>query len=1046
MSNQYESLFLADAPKIALPESPPQEIPSPETPPQNIALPETPAEEVALPGSTSAAPCAFSRDPSAQHTLEEDEFSADRIAQLLPHDRQQPVTPGRPAKGSQRGRLFSVSPETASKLKSIKAENPFTTAEMNGGVRRRTNTPFSQSMQTSRGGSAFASATETPLLESPDSPRWKGQSGLPSSVRKASYTNAYFPTFVSKRNRGASTAFTSAIDIPLPASPASPEPTPLPKDLRERRTPLFEVSAQDPDSKRTPQKHMSALLKKFKSRSRAATSSRALVGSSPTIPAANRTDAHMQALLKEYRSSREVAPPSNTSSSALSTPPSSEEEIFRRRRSRNIDTARDFSADYPQAQDTTLRQGPIIRVPIVNLENEVIVLNLPRSMAVLILMIVALLGSLRHFVAVDIVIRLVTNNTTTKFPSVLNKDLQPVSAKRRIPSSSFSSPGLLSSLSASRENQDLALSQLLPEIRFPENYYPNSGPSHKRSEQERSPAIPRTRPIPSVKAMDPNSSSSDETVDIRLISTKQLGRSGGPDRDPSSHQAKPRQLARSTYEYVEFNSSPPRGSEAGQESSGNLDGAFFDDAGLDSMGSPVRPRTPVQVMGSWECRERSLSPQNRPKGSRLHTADLPRPNPMHNSRNRIEPGRAEHNLDCDAGADGSSDYGSPKDPGAHFLPVFSDDDKVSGGSSPYVKLPDHYPLSMAKNTKTSEEPRTANAAMNHDDQDWSSPYHGTPAYRHPLSIANDRQMVRQARTPASGYSSPYEELPRHLPLGYDPYNGSWRESDFEHRHTPRFSSKLKYILRSSPPHPDEGFGRRDECYDTPVRGRQGFRKGHRAQTVQSTKAHRPCKSRITSYKLAGDKRVFPAALDRLVDDGTDVLKAAVETTLPDSPVEEGAHEIAPREHLTGFAAHHNTMRWVDEVNKNPHFRKENQASRSHRHFSGETVVPPVQDRPRLVDDKPVKAVDYEVPAWYGVDARCSFKHGRRESVASLHQSAWPCAGAETCAARVSRLEKQNALLIASVESLQKKNDHLRLFAAGVLGLFIGGALAMAQTF
>lgn len=362
MSDQPEPYFLADAPKIALPESPPQEVALPESPPQEIPLPESPAGEVALPDSSSNSPNSLSdtealeepqkttptttspknialpdtpADPVADynrpdgHTyingpcnppeahpkqsaedvelrLEKSwrDFAAQTPGRHAYHA--DPAGPSNPPDGSSRGLLLKVDPETASELRNRRAQNSFTAPEETSAqVRRRTNTLLSQAMQANRGVTTYR--------------------------------------------------FPSATEIPLPASPETPK-TPLfvpPPPLGIRRAPsLVEI---------------------------------------PPNPTLQRT--HMSNVLKDFSSSKNRGPPTNaSSSSALSTPSSSDEEHFRgRTRGRsNTDTSRDVPV---AAQNGTLRQQWVARVRAER-EDEVVVLTLPLILAVLILVIATLVGVL----------------------------------------------------------------------------------------------------------------------------------------------------------------------------------------------------------------------------------------------------------------------------------------------------------------------------------------------------------------------------------------------------------------------------------------------------------------------------------------------------------------------------------------------------------------------------------------------------------------------------------------------------------------------------
>lgn len=206
----------------------------------------------------------------------------------------------------------------------------------------------------------------------------------------------------------------------------------------------------------------------------------------------------------------------------------------------------------------------------------------------------------------------------------------------------------------------------------------------------------------------------------------------------------------------------------------------------------------------------------------------------------------------------------------------------------------------------------------------------------------------------------------------------------------------------------------------------------------------------------GDSRVFTAALDGLVHDEAEILENAIGMPLPESPAKEDALEVFPEsaveEFATGFAAHHDPMVWDDELWESRPRPIQKKVPRSTRHLSGETIVPSVEDQPQLVDDEPVRLVDYEVPAWYHTEQEAQWKQGARAArehtthvqVPLTQQPAAPCVGTESCATRIARLELQNELLTTKAEILQEKNEYLRLFAVGVSCLLIGGALVVAQ--
>lgn len=395
-----------------------------------------------------------------------------------------------------------------------------------------------------------------------------------------------------------------------------------------------------------------------------------------------------------------------------------------------------------------------------------------------------------------------------------------------------------------------------------------------------------------------------------------------------------RRQTRSTYEWVECNSSPPSGLEAAP-----YDGACveyfdedfdddFDEAGLEPLESPVRPNTPVRVAESHEYREPPsvqvtaarqyreciISPQGRPKGPPFRGGPQSprRPHPTLGSPFDFVQRQVKQNLDEDAKSNWSSDYGSPKDAATIYLPLaINGKDDNMGGSSPYQDVPEHLPLSMAKNRQQFRHSYTSAAGLEDDGEDWSLPYLVTAPDRSPLSMVKRRQDFGQSHTSAAG-------------LDVDAI------SDFELPNTPRFDSKLKCDLRSSPPYPDEDFPGYEEWeawMESPSRGRACFRSPQKIAyslvedsplpREKSRRSIRGRKSRLTNYGGVGGSRVFTAALEGLAADEADILEGAISMPLPESPAEEDALEVfsetPAEEFATGFAAHHDPIWWDDEL-------------------------------------------------------------------------------------------------------------------------------------
>lgn len=584
---------------------------------------------------------------------------------------------------------------------------------------------------------------------------------------------------------------------------------------------------------------------------------------------------------------------------------------------------------------------------------------------------------------------------------------------------------------------------------------------------------PSSRPKTPVatRTMAPDSTRQDEMIDVPLAPPRNTNSTNAADRIPTNHEAKeslrpvviavtpPRRQTRSTYQYTDFKSSPPPCLETAP-----LDGVFNkglvgdldEEAVLEPLESPIRPDPYVQVKIPYQYRDCIVSPLFR---AGKQPPALRRPQPVLGSPYHFETQRAEQDPDCDADSDWSSDYGSPKDAATHYLPASINNEDILAGSSPYVNIPEHCPLSMAKNLP--------------------SPYYATTADQYPLSVIKEYQASPQSYTPASGFSSPYVDMPEHYPLGYDPYYGTGHQPESEQPHAPRFGSKLKYTLRSSSPHQDEDFAERDEWDESPLRGRTRFCSTNmKYELVEKSpsplaKVHRSRKSRMTSYGLVGGARVFSAALDGLVTDEAEILEDAVGKSLPYSPAVEDASEAFPdtqvQDLATGFAAH-DPEAWDDDVleelQPRPREKKaskpacqissetvRNKATRSTRNLSGATVVLSMEGQPQLADEEPVMLVEYEVPAWYAKEqaqwqqkseARILRKYIVEAPVPSTPQPVLPCAGTESCASRVARLEQRNEILAKEVEVLKEKNDYLRIFAVGASCLILGSALVLAQ--
>lgn len=222
---------------------------------------------------------------------------------------------------SHRGRLLEVSPKTTMKLKDATTQNPFTAPETNEGpVRRRTNTLLSQAMQPNRGPSAFTSATELPL---------------PVSAPK----------------------------IPLPESP---QPSPQPKRMTQRRSSFANYV---PHKSTTPNIQRPHFFDKVNINSKIS------------------ADGNEAKLLS-----------TSGTSSVLFTPSSSDEEAPRSRP--RVDSTSTTSRVVPQAQteaqNEMVHQRRIVevRVPVAYRRTEVIVVNMPRIVAMLILAMAAVVGVL----------------------------------------------------------------------------------------------------------------------------------------------------------------------------------------------------------------------------------------------------------------------------------------------------------------------------------------------------------------------------------------------------------------------------------------------------------------------------------------------------------------------------------------------------------------------------------------------------------------------------------------------------------------------------
>lgn len=357
MSDHPEAFFLADAPKVALPESPPEGVPFPETPAEEIALPETPATEFALPESTSASPSPFASDIN-------------------------------------RGRLLKVSPKTATLLKNTRSINPFTAPDQtSGNVRRRTNTLLSQAMQPERGPSAFTSATEILLPFSPDPPRQRTQfeQPMPLSIRRA--RDSYPSTPSGGKTQ---TIVPSATKIPLPESPyPPPSPDHYIGRLFGGSGSSFPKPASDLPTPKHTNTHMPGILADRQNETKPAPE---------FVP--KRTNTHMPGYLVDSQGNMKSLPTGPTkplansgTSSAVFTPSSSDEEPPRGRTGRTSQSQLTFTSfrdrPIPHAPNGTLRQRRVdVRVPVVYIGDDVVVFNLPRRLAFLMLIFVALVGVL----------------------------------------------------------------------------------------------------------------------------------------------------------------------------------------------------------------------------------------------------------------------------------------------------------------------------------------------------------------------------------------------------------------------------------------------------------------------------------------------------------------------------------------------------------------------------------------------------------------------------------------------------------------------------
>lgn len=515
----------------------------------------------------------------------------------------------------------------------------------------------------------------------------------------------------------------------------------------------------------------------------------------------------------------------------------------------------------------------------------------------------------------------------------------------------------------------------------------------------------------------------------------------------------PSRQKRSTHEHDGINSSPPPPLKPN-----NLDEAVngqLDEVGHEPLESPVKPDSPVQASGEYENGECTLSPQDHPRGLPFRAR---RPHPLLGSPFRFVPRQVEKGLESNE-SDWSSDYGSPQDTATHYLPTAVNDDDELGGPSPYRHTQEHYSLSMVKNQLDFRRPRTPITMLSAEvTKGWPSLCHATTPDRDPFSTAENGQAIRNAHTPTSGYSSPYVDEPKHLPLGYVPNYGAEHQSELREPHVPHYGSKLRYTLRSSSPHQDDDFAARDEWNELPIRGRTSSPSASTKYALVEDssppppKVCRSRKSRMTSYGHVGGSRVFTGAFKDLIDDEEEVLERARKMPLPESPAEEDA----PDGVATGFAPQHDPNVWNHEAEKSQNRPLQSRASRSAYHFSGETVrnkaprstrdlsgatiVPSVEGKPQLVNEEPVLLVEYEVPASYQFEqqAECPCKSNVPDKVVL------PCAGTESYTSRVARLEQQSERLAKEVETLKEENNHLRLLAVGASCLLIGGALVLAK--
>ncbi|KAE9971368.1 hypothetical protein BLS_004456 [Venturia inaequalis] len=312
-------------------QAPPQAIPLPETPASEIPLPGTPAAEVPLPESTSVSPTSSAQD------MPEEQGVKDLNA----------------------GGLFKVSPETATNLRNTTTQNPFIAPEATEGtLRRRTNTLLSQAMQTNRRPSTFTSATEThPPANPADIPRlWK-----PAGPADPSRLWTPRDTHPSTPQQGKShPTFASASKIPLPASTGSAPP---PTGHNKKGDDVSNSSVQKPTTQRG---HMADFF--------------------PDTNLASKTSAGR----KETKSLN-----SSGASSALFTPSSSDEEESSRDRRGNAhaDTANNLLTAQDQIETLRQRRAVEIRVPVDYRGDEIVVMRIPRIVAVLMLAMVALVGA-----------------------------------------------------------------------------------------------------------------------------------------------------------------------------------------------------------------------------------------------------------------------------------------------------------------------------------------------------------------------------------------------------------------------------------------------------------------------------------------------------------------------------------------------------------------------------------------------------------------------------------------------------------------------------